>query len=83
MEINVSSTYTPARQRALKKYYEANRESLLTKMTERNRKHYQMKKDTDEWKAKKKEYNRAYYLRKQMLRQHYDSSAASMLTPGT
>ena len=53
-------TYTPSRQRALKKYYLANREELLVKMRERHQTNYDKKKSSEEWKAKKREYNRRF-----------------------
>ncbi len=60
------TTYTPARQRALRKYYEKNRETLMTKILERSKRYYEEKKDTEEWKERKREYNRRYYEKHRM-----------------
>ena len=60
MEPTKVSTYTECQKRAYKKYYQANKETLMSKMVERSRKYYAEKKDTEEWKLKKQEYNKRW-----------------------
>ena len=61
MEPTKVSTYTDCQKRAYQKYYQANKDTLMSKMVVRNRKYYAEKKDTEEWKRKKQEYNRRFY----------------------
>ena len=64
METPLVNTYTPARQRAVKKYYETHKDVILPKVLERNRLYYTSRKDTEEWKAKKRMYNQQYLQKK-------------------
>jgi len=46
---------------ANKKYYEKNKQVIIPKNVVRNKERYQVVKDTQEHKDKKKEYNSKYY----------------------
>ena len=52
---------TEAQLRAAKNYYHTHKEERLPMLRERNRGYYNKRKDDEEWKECKKEYNRRAY----------------------